>query len=427
MSAATRRTIATPASVRGIGLHTGQPCGVRLLPAGSGAGIAFLRTGAPAAAPLRALPEHVSATDRGVVIGTGDHAVRTVEHLLAAAAALGLDDLRVEVDGPEIPAGDGSASGIFAALRGAGAAEHEGQASVFRVSAPLTVREGDAQYVIAPAQALRLTVTIEWAHPLIGRQRGCYDASADAFANDLARARTFGFVAEREALHERGLAHGASAENAILLTEDGLAAGSTLRWPDEFVRHKAVDLLGDLALAGGRLEAAITAFRPSHAGNVAVARTIRRVASMAAAPVLGIEQILGTLPHRYPMLLVDRIIEIHGRDRIVGIKNVTFNEPFFQGHFPGHPVMPGVLIIEAMAQAGGMLLMGSVDDPETKVVYFMSLDNVKFRRPVIPGDQLRFELDLLQFRGRNCRMRGVAYVDGQPVAEAEMAARLIDR
>jgi UDP-3-O-[3-hydroxymyristoyl] N-acetylglucosamine deacetylase/3-hydroxyacyl-[acyl-carrier-protein] dehydratase len=427
MSAATRRTLAAPASVRGTGLHTGRPCGIRLLPAEAGSGIVFLRTDTPDPVPVKALPEHVSATDRGVVVGTGDHAVQTVEHLLAATAALGLDDLRVEVDGPEIPAGDGSAAALFEALRGAGSAEHEGQPTVWHVSAPLTVREGDAEYVLAPAATLRITVTVEWPHPLIGRQSGCYDAAADGFADVLARARTFGFVAERERLHARGLALGASADNTILLTDSGLAAGSSLRWPDEFVRHKAVDMLGDLALAGGRIEAAVTAFRPSHAGNVAVARAIRRVAGMTAPPVLGIEEILGALPHRYPMLLVDRIIEVQGRERIVGIKNVTFNEPFFQGHFPGHPVMPGVLIIEAMAQTGGMLLMGSVDDPETKVVYFMSLDNVKFRRPVVPGDQLRFELDVLQFRGRNCRIRGVAYVDGQPVAEAEMAARLMDR
>jgi UDP-3-O-[3-hydroxymyristoyl] N-acetylglucosamine deacetylase/3-hydroxyacyl-[acyl-carrier-protein] dehydratase len=427
MSATTRRTIAASATVRGTGLHTGRPCAVRLRPAESGSGIVFVRTDVPQAVPIRALPDHVVATDRGVALGPADHGVRTVEHLLAASAALRLDDLRVEVDGPEIPAGDGSAAAVFEALRDAGAAEQDGQPAVWRVSAPLTVREGDAQYVVAPAPALRLTVTIEWPHPLIGRQTGCYDTAADAFGGELARARTFGFVAEREALHARGLALGASAENTILLTEQGLADGSALRWPDEFVRHKAVDLLGDLALAGGRIEAAITAFRPSHAGNVALARAVRRVAAMTAPPVQGIEQILGALPHRYPMLLVDRIVEVHGRERIVGIKNVTFNEPFFQGHFPGHPVMPGVLIIEAMAQVGGMLLMSSVDDPETKVVYFMSLDNVKFRRPVIPGDQLRFELEVLQFRGRNCRIRGVAYVDGQPAAEAEMAARLIDR
>jgi UDP-3-O-[3-hydroxymyristoyl] N-acetylglucosamine deacetylase/3-hydroxyacyl-[acyl-carrier-protein] dehydratase len=427
MTAATRRTLAAATTVRGSGLHTGRPCSVGLLPAQSGSGIVFRRTDVPQAAPVQALPEHVDGTDRGIALGPREHAVRTVEHLLAVVTALGLDDLLVEVDGPEIPAGDGSAAALFEAVRAAGTVEQPGQPTVWRLAAPLTVREGDAQYVLAPAPALRVTVTVEWPHPSIGRQSGCYDATAAAFGEALARARTFGFVAEREALRARGLALGASPENTILLTESGLAHGTSLRWPDEFVRHKAVDLLGDLALAGGRIEADVTAFRPSHAGNVAVARVLRRVANPAAPPVIGIEQILGTLPHRYPMLLVDRVIEVQGRERIVGIKNVTFNEPFFQGHFPGHPVMPGVLIIEALAQTGGMLLMGSVDDPESKVVYFMSLDNVKFRRPVIPGDQLRFELEVLQFRGRNCRMRGVAYVDGQPAAEAEMAARLIDR
>jgi len=179
-------------------------------------------------------------------------------------------------------------------------------------------------------------------------------------------------------------------------------------------------------LLGGGLDADVVAFKPSHSGNVALARAI----SMAAQPVpgvLGIEKILAVIPHRYPMLLVDRITEMHGRDRIVGIKNVTINEPFFVGHFPDHPIMPGVLIVEAMAQVGGMLMMGTVDDPEAKVVYFMSLDHVKFRRPVVPGDQLRMELEMLQQRPRTCRMRGVAYVDGQAVAEAEMMAHIVDR
>jgi beta-hydroxyacyl-ACP dehydratase FabZ len=160
---------------------------------------------------------------------------------------------------------------------------------------------------------------------------------------------------------------------------------------------------------------------------VAVARTLRRLANPQTPAVLGIQEILGVLPHRYPMLLVDRIIEVQGRDRIVGLKNVTFNEPFFQGHFPDHPIMPGVLVIEAMAQVGGMLLMGTVEEPEKKLVYFMAIDGVRFRRPVVPGDQLRFELEMIQFRGRNCRMKGVAYVDGQPAAEAEMLARIVDR
>ncbi len=297
------------------------------------------------------------------------------------------------------------------------------------IQAPFTVTEGDASYVVAPAKRLTLTVTIEWPHPLIGRQAGTYDVTAEAFGRELASARTFGFTSEVAALQAKGLIKGASAANAIVLDERGLANGGQLRWPDEFVRHKAADILGDLALTGARIRAQIVATRPSHGGNIALARALLQAGKRTGAVAMNIGRILDTLPHRYPFLLVDRIIEIEGDKRIVGIKNVTINEPFFQGHFPGHPIMPGVLIIEAMAQVGGMLLMShfegqNVDD---KVVYFMSLDNVKFRRPVVPGDQIRFELDMVQFRGKTCKMKGAGYVDGQIVAEADMMAMVVDR
>jgi UDP-3-O-[3-hydroxymyristoyl] N-acetylglucosamine deacetylase / 3-hydroxyacyl-[acyl-carrier-protein] dehydratase len=426
MQTATRRTLARAIEVSGRGLHTGEPATARLGPAEAGTGVVFRRAEQDGPG-VRAVLEHVTATDRGVTLGPAGQEVRTAEHLLAALSALGVDDVTVELSGSELPILDGSAQGYVTAIDAAGVVDQQGPAPLtWAVRAPLVVREGDAHYVVAPAPALRITATIEWVHPLIGRQSRCVDVSDAAFRADLAGARTFGFLAEHESLKARGLALGASPETVLALTETGIASG-TLRWPDEFVRHKIVDLIGDLALTGGRVLADVTAFRPSHAGNVTLGKALRRLAAPEGPPVLGIQEILGTLPHRYPLLLVDRIIEVQGSERIVGIKNVTFNEPFFQGHFPDHPVMPGVLIIEAMAQAGGMLLMGAVDHPETKVVYFMSLDGVKFRRPVVPGDQLRFELEMLQFRGRNCRMRGVAYVDGQPVAEAEMAARIIDR
>jgi UDP-3-O-[3-hydroxymyristoyl] N-acetylglucosamine deacetylase/3-hydroxyacyl-[acyl-carrier-protein] dehydratase len=426
MTTVSRHSIARPAGVSGTGIHTGEKTTVTFRPADAGQGIVFRRVDLPGEPRIPATVDHVSIADRRTVLGAGEASVSTVEHVLASVAAHGIDDLLIDVDGAEPPNGDGSPQPYFDALAKAGLAATGGEPTEFRIAAPLTVREGDGVYVVAPADRLRLTVTIEWPHPAIGRQSGCFDITADQFAAHLAAARTFGFESEVGQLKGKGLARGAEAGSAILLSETGVV-GTKLRWPDEFVRHKAADLLGDLALLGGRLRADVIAFHPSHQGNVSLVRSIRRLGSLAVPPVLGIGEILGVLPHRYPMLLVDRIIEVQGRERIVGIKNVTFNEPFFQGHFPEHPVMPGVLIIEAMAQVGGMLLMGAVDHPETKLVYFMSLDNVKFRRPVVPGDQIRFELDMVQFRGRNCRMRGAGYVDGQLVAEAEMAARIVDR
>jgi UDP-3-O-[3-hydroxymyristoyl] N-acetylglucosamine deacetylase/3-hydroxyacyl-[acyl-carrier-protein] dehydratase len=227
-------------------------------------------------------------------------------------------------------------------------------------------------------------------------------------------------MGEVEALRGKGLIQGASLDNAVVLDDNGVI-GTTLRWPDEYVRHKALDCIGDLALAGGRVRARITTNKPSHRGTVRLVRALNEAIAKETS-VLDIDEIMKIIPHRYPFLLVDRILEVEEGKRIVGIKNVTINEPFFQGHFPGHPVMPGVLIIEAMAQVGGVLLMGAVEDLSNKVVYFTSLDNVKWRRPVKPGDQLRFELEILQIRGMMCKMSGVAKVDGKVVAEAEMGA-----
>ncbi len=421
-----RRTLAAPACVEGVGLHTGVRTTARCLPAPAGAGIRFRHTDLPGAPLIAARLSEVRSTERRTALGEDPVSVQTVEHLLAAAAAMGLDDLLVELDGPEPPIGDGSFEPYLAALRQAGVADQPGEPVVYRVTAPFHLVEGDSTYVVAPAPMLRLTTTIEWAHPLIGRQSGSYDITPEGFARELAGARTFGFLREAEMLRARGLALGAGVESTLILSEDGLVGGA-LRWPDEFVRHKAGDILGDLALVGGRVQAHVVATRPSHQGNIALARWLSRTGQRVGGVAMDIGRILDVIPHRYPFLLVDRIIEVEGNHRIVGIKNVTINEPFFQGHFPGHPIMPGVLIIEAMAQVGGMLLLGTIEDPDQKVVYFMSLDNVKFRRPVLPGDQLRCELEMLQNRGRTCRMKGVALVDGNVVAEAEMMARVVDR
>jgi UDP-3-O-[3-hydroxymyristoyl] N-acetylglucosamine deacetylase/3-hydroxyacyl-[acyl-carrier-protein] dehydratase len=277
----------------------------------------------------------------------------------------------------------------------------------------------------APATDLRISATIEFDHPLVRRQFASFNID-DTFDEELAPARTFGFLKDAEALHARGLALGANYENTVVLDEDGVASGP-LRFADEFVRHKIGDLVGDLVVLGGRVEGHIVAERPSHAGNLELGKRIVASARRRGDGVVDIRKIMQYLPHRYPMLLVDRIVEFEAGQRIVGIKNVTINEPFFQGHYPGHPVMPGVLIIEAMAQVGGLLLMDAIEEPENKVVYFMSLDKVKWRRPVTPGDQVEFELEMLQFRRHVCRMRGVGRVEGQVVAEAEMMARIVER
>jgi len=294
-----------------------------------------------------------------------------------------------------------------------------------RLRESVRVVDGESVYVAHPAGELSIEVQIDFRHPLIGAQKGTWRITEETFARELAPARTFGFLHEVEALRAKGLIQGASTDNAVVLDGQGVV-GTTLRWPDEFVRHKAMDCVGDLALAGKRVLARISAIKPSHRGTVTLVRELLAHAQREDS-VLGIEDIMKVLPHRYPFLLVDRVLEMEPMKRIVGIKNVTINEPFFQGHFPGHPIMPGVLIVEAMAQVGGMLLMGTVDDPDTKVVYFMSLDNVKFRKPVRPGDQIRFELHMVQIRGKICRMKGQAKVDGEVVCEAEMAAMMRDR
>ena len=420
-----RRTIARPVSLDGIGLHLGAACHLAFRPATSGAGISFCRTDLPGAPTISALAVNAVLTERHTQLGEDPVSVHTVEHVLAAIVGCGIDDIQILLDASEPPIMDGSAAPFVDALTRAGVVEHAGEVRYLTLRRPLKVVDGESTYDVSPASELELTVSIEFTHPAIGRQRGCYKVTRDNFARELAPARTFGFIHEVELLRGKGLIQGASLDNAVVLDETGVI-GTTLRWPDEFVRHKALDCVGDLALAGARVRARITANKPSHRGTVRLVRAMQEAIAKETT-VLEIEEIMKVLPHRYPFLLVDRILEIEDGKRIVGVKNVTINEPFFQGHFPGHPIMPGVLIIEAMAQVGGMLLMGAIPDPENKVVYFTSLNNVKWRRPVRPGDQLRFELELLQVRGMMCKMAGVAKVDGQVVAEAEMGAVVRDK
>lgn len=423
-----QHTVAGDVELRGIGVHSGEAATLIVRPAPEASGLVFVRTDIENAPEIPARLDHVTRTELGVALGADGVEVLTVEHVLAALAAVGVDNARLELHGPEVPILDGSFAPYLEALRRVGRAAQSLPAEIIDVPETLSVgTDPEASYVVLPRDGLLISATIEFDHTAIGRQHGAFRIDPDSFARDLAPARTFGFQADAEALQARGLARGASLDNTVVLGNDGVI-NPDLRFPDEFLRHKVGDIVGDLALLGGRLNGHVVASRPSHSGNVELARAIRdRHDRGLRARTIDVRNIMKHLPHRYPMLLVDRVVEFDPGKRIVGLKNVTINEPFFSGHFPDHPIMPGVLIVEAMGQVGGLLLMDAVESPEDKVVYFMSLDKVKWRRPVIPGDQVLFELTMTSLRRSVCKMKGKGTVDGKVVAEAEMMARIVDR
>jgi len=423
-----QRTLAASVTLEGFGVHSGEGATLTLKPADPGAGIRFRRVDLPGSPEIPADLDHVVDTDLGTTIAAGAARVHTVEHVMASVAALGIDNVLIDLDGPEAPIRDGSFQEYVAALDTAGPISQGEPARVLVVRGTVRTSGPNGQsYVAEPASGLHIAASIEFEHPAIGRQHGSFAIAETTFRSDLAPARTFGFMSDAEALRARGLARGSSLENSVVLDEDGIMNDS-LRFPDEFLRHKVGDMVGDLALLGARLDARIVAERPSHTGNIELARAVQAQARRAKREsVVDVAKIMEYLPHRYPMLLVDRITHYEEGKRIVGIKNVTINEPFFQGHYPGHPIMPGVLIIEAMAQVGGLLLMEKVEDPEKKVVYFMTMDKVKWRRPVTPGDTLVFELEIVQLRRHTCKMRGLGFVDENLVAEAEFMARIVDK
>ncbi len=428
MESARQRTLGRAITLDGIGVHSGDASTLTLSPAPPDSGVVFRRVDIADAADIPADLDHVIGTELGTSLGAGEARVHTVEHVMAALTGHRVDNCLLELSGPEPPIRDGSFQDYGRAICEAGTVEQDQPARTISLREPVHVEAGDHEsYVAAPAEGLFVAASIDFAHPSIGRQFGSFEVTPDTFDVELAPARTFGFREEAEALIARGLARGASLDNTIVLDADGVM-NECLRFPDEYVRHKIGDIVGDLGLLGARFSGRVVAERPSHRGNVQLARAIQERARMGdGTPIVDASKIMEYLPHRYPMLLVDRIVAFESGKRIVGIKNVTINEPFFQGHYPGHPVMPGVLIIEAMAQVGGLLMMDAVQNQEEKVVYFMTLDKVKWRRPVTPGDQLVFEVEMLQFRRHVAKFGGKGFVDGQLVAEAELMARIVDR
>ncbi len=423
-----QRTLADRARLSGVGVHSGAESTLTLLPAEPGTGLRFRRMDLEGQPEIPVGLSQVIDTRLGTSLGVGDAQVMTVEHVLAALAARYVDNAVLEIDGPEPPIRDGSFREFLQAIDEVGVVEQDEPAPILRIREPLHLQQpGGVSYVCTPHDGYRISATIDFDHPAIRRQYASFDFGEGVFPDQVAPARTFGFKADAEALQARGRALGASLDNTVVLDEEGILNPEGLRFTDEFVRHKIGDLVGDLSLLGSRIQGHVVAERPSHEGNVALARMLQEHDMHDGPAILDAAKIMQYLPHRYPMLLVDRIVGFESGKRIIGIKNVTINEPFFQGHYPGHPIMPGVLIIEAMAQVGGLLLMDHVEEPEQKVVYFLSLDNVKWRRPVVPGDQIVFELELVQFRRGVCKMKGVGRVDGQVAAEAELMARVMDK
>ena len=432
-----QRTIKGPFTYEGTGLHTGRKVRITFQPAPPFTGIRFRRVDLtpPVEIPANVRFVHDGEIRRNTTLVNDGVVIHTVEHLLAAASGLQIDNLIVEIDSDEPPEPrDGSCAPFVGALQKVGYENQGVPVRVLRITKPISYRHDGIELYALPHNGFKVTFTIEYENRYIGVQHASFDLTPDLFVSEIAPARTFVLWADVELLRAEGLIKGGSLDNAIAVNGNGIVNNVPLRFANEFVRHKILDLLGDLTLVGASIEGHIMAIRSGHQYNLKFARLLARELevqeqrmAMREAGFWDINVIQRIMPHRYPFLLVDRILALEDKKRVVGIKNVTINEPFFVGHFPGRPIMPAVLIIEAMAQVGGILLLSSVDTPEKYLVYFIGIDKAKFRKPVVPGDQIRFELEMLSLRKRFCKMKGTALVDGQIVAEAEMMSSIVDR
>ena len=425
MTKLSQRTIGKDVSLTGVGIHSGESATITLRPGNANTGIRFRRLDLEGCPEIPAKLNHVIRTDLGTSLANGDAQVNTVEHVMAALAAAQVDNAIIDLDGQEIPIRDGSFQDYVSVLKDAGLKSQAVKPRVVQVKNRVTTTGGDGQsYSATTNKGLTVVASIDFDHSAIGRQSGEFNIDFHSFETELASARTFGFKKDEEELHARGLALGASLDNTVVLAQDGVMGGE-LRFPNEFLRHKVGDLVGDLALLGARIEARIVAERPSHAGNIQLARALQAHArDTNREAIVDTAKIMQYLPHRYPMLLVDRITEYEAGKRIVGIKNVTINEPFFQGHFPEFPVMPGVLIIEALAQTACILGFKILKLEGKGSVFFTGIDGAKFRKPVVPGDQLRLELTKIKQRKSIFRFEGKAFIEDELATECTIQAMM---
>ncbi len=425
-----QRTIRTAVEFQGRGLHSGEWVQVRVLPAPQDTGIEFVRTDLPDAQPIPAHIRFHSNKDRRSNLERGGAEVDTIEHLLATCNGLQVDNLRVEMSGREMPGLDGSAKTLVEFFRQAGIVEQRSQVRSFRLEQPIYVRDEEATLVALPAEkpGLTLQYIASFSDPEVDGGSFQIEVSPDSFAAEIAPARTFCLASEVKRLQAAGLGKGATRENTVVLGDPE----TVLRMPAEPVRHKLLDLLGDLRLLGAELQAHIIAARSGHRTN---AELVRRLVDLMESQETGglirretgleVREVMRTLPHRYPFLLIDRVIELDGYQRAVAIKNVSINEPYFQGHFPGKPLMPGVLQLEAMAQLAGVLLLRKLENTG-KLAVLWSIDKVKLRAPVEPGDQLRIEVETLRMKGELAQVRGSGTVAGRAVCEAVLTFTMVE-
>ena len=447
-----QQTLNRPVSYAGIGLHSGNRVTMTFLPAAPNTGIRFRRVDLEGKPEIEACAENVAETNRSTTLAKGNTRIHTVEHVLATFAGYGIDNAVVELDANEPPVADGSSREYCRMVQNAGIVPQDERRESYTVSAPIQLEMGETMMTLFPGETFKISCT---SADKQGRFTQFYslELSPETWERDLAHARTFCFYEEIEFLIKNGLIKGGSLENAVVIRDDAVLTTEPLRYPDEFVRHKMLDILGDLSLLGRPLRGHLVAVKPSHTANCEMVRQViaqmRKplVAAQAFAPppaaskaappaesmpdettpqdgALDTQGVMRLLPHRYPFLMVDRVVKVEG-NHIVAIKNLTINESFFQGHFPGHPVMPGVLQLEAMAQVAGILMLKSAEN-SGKIAYFMSAEDVKWRKPVHPGDVLVIEVEMTKIRGKIGKAKGVCKVRGEVVSEAGVTFMLVN-